>query len=30
MQDAAGEVELRDLTLDGQPWSLPEPACGGR
>jgi CRISPR-associated protein Csm3 len=25
----SGEVELRDITLDGQPWTLPVPACGG-
>lgn len=26
----SGQVEIRDLTLDGNPWSLPEPRCGGR
>jgi CRISPR-associated protein Csm3 len=26
----SGQVEIRDLTLDGSPWTLPEPRCGGR
>lgn len=24
-----GQVELRGLLLDGEPWALPEPRCGG-
>lgn len=26
----SGEIELRDLMLDGQAWNLPEPRCGER